>query len=102
MPPRESNRRSSIEHDRDPTWWSSSSWIIREERRSRAEDLLGGLAACDTAPCLIMDEFTIVNFDESIDEIPASVGIELRTAEGGWYLDCKYVCFHKAAATFAI
>jgi hypothetical protein len=75
---------------------------MREERNSRAEGLLGGLAACDTAPYLIMDEYTIVSFDESIDEIPASVGIELRTAEGGWYLDCRYVCFHKAAATFAI
>jgi hypothetical protein len=48
-----------------------------------------------------MDEFTIVSFDESIDEIPASAGIELRTAEGGWYLDCKCVCFHKAVAVFA-
>jgi hypothetical protein len=70
MPPREANRRSSIEHDRDPTWWSSSTWIMREERNSRTEVLFGGLAVCDTTPYLIMDEFAIVGFDENIDKIP--------------------------------
>jgi hypothetical protein len=78
MLPREANQRSSIEHDRDPTWWSSSTWIMREERNSRVEDLLGCLAACGTAPYLIMDEFTSVSFDKSLTRFPPASGSNFR------------------------